>query len=59
MFNKIRDLIKEFLCEHDDKIISVPIDFDPKRNNQFRQGIKPGMFKECKKCKRLKSIFEI
>ena len=53
----LRQYIIEKRCEHDDKIITIPIDFDSKKSDFKKQGIKPRMFKRCIKCKRMESIF--
>ncbi len=56
IFIFFRTWIIERRCEHDDKVITIPIDFSPKKNNQIIDGIIPNMMKQCKKCNLIRPI---
>ena len=63
MFNSVKQIIKEFLCDHMEsdgnsayRIITIPIKLEEKKNTPHRCMIKSNMFKSCRKCGKMVSI---
>ncbi len=56
MFRTIYIIIKQLFCEHECKIIVIPIELNEKKNLPDKMGIKPNIFKKCKKCDLIMSI---
>ncbi len=50
MFRTIFNIIKSLFCEHEFKVITIPIAWDWKRSDLHRKGVKSCMLKYYHKC---------
>ena len=49
--------LRQIFCEHDFKVIVIPIEYEQKKSDKMKQVIKSDMFKKCNKCSKIVSIY--
>ncbi len=56
MFKTLLKMILSLFCDHEFKVITIPITWDNKNSDFHRKGIKPCMLKYCYKCDTTRAV---